>query len=165
MNQYHADLSDRQSRAPYSSRKRPAHGLITSAGQATIVFVTVCTRERERWLASRTIHNLLIEVWQEASAWLVGRYVVMPDHIHLFAAPGELQEPLENWIRFWKSQFTRRHGSKEHRWQSGYWDTRLRRSESYDSKWEYVRNNPVRHGLVSEPDLWPFQGSLIDLPW
>jgi len=35
----------------------------------------------------------------------VGRYVVMPDHIHLFAAPGELQEPLENWIRFWKSQF------------------------------------------------------------
>jgi hypothetical protein len=25
-------------------------------------------------------------------------------------------------------------------------------------KWLYVRNNPVRHGLVEHPDDWPFQG-------
>ena len=33
-------------------------------------------------------------------------------------------------------------------WQSDHWDTRLRSGESYDAKWEYVRNNPVRAGLV-----------------
>jgi hypothetical protein len=45
------------------------------------------------------------------------------------------------------------------------WDTQLRRHESYDSKWEYVINNPVRAGLVKEPDDWPFQGALNVLRW
>jgi hypothetical protein len=46
-----------------------------------------------------------------------------------------------------------------------FWDTQLRRQESYDSKWEYVISNPVRAGLVKEPNDWPFQGELNVLPW
>jgi len=30
-------------------------------------------------------------------------------------------------------------------------------------KWEYVRNNPVRHGFVSDRGSWPYQGQLHDL--
>ncbi len=89
----------------------------------------------------------------------------MPDHIHLFAGTHDGQIALENWVRYWKSQFTKRHGRPEHRWQSGYWDTRLRGNESYESKWEYVRNNPVRHGLVRRVEDWEFQGTINDLPW
>lgn len=33
-------------------------------------------------------------------------------------------------------------------WQQDYWDRQLRSGESYAEKWNYVRNNPVRHGLV-----------------
>lgn len=45
------------------------------------------------------------------------------------------------------------------------WDTQLRRSENYDSKWQYVVDNPVRAGLAREVDEWPFQGELSFLPW
>ena len=42
---------------------------------------------------------------------------------------------------------------------------RLRRDESYTDKWEYIRENPVRAGLVKDSDDWPYQGSLNDLYW
>ena len=51
------------------------------------------------------------------------------------------------------------------RWQVGKWDTRLRRSESYHDKWEYVRHNPVRKGLVTRAEDWPYQGMLNELRW
>jgi hypothetical protein len=66
---------------------------------------------------------------------------------------------------FWKGQFTRRSARLEWRRQSHHWDTRLRRGENYSEKWEYVRQNPVRAGLVADADQWPYQGELSILPW
>ncbi|MBI5495076.1 MAG: hypothetical protein HY904_08605 [Deltaproteobacteria bacterium] len=88
----------------------------------------------------------------------------MPDHVHLFAAPHQGQHSLDAWVRFWKSQFSKRSGMPG-RWQTDHWDTRLRGGDSYARKWEYVRNNPVRHGLAAQPEDWPFQGELNVLPW
>ena len=107
----------------------------------------------------------MVSVWQGADAWAVGRYVLMPDHIHLFCAPGDRLLPLERWVRFWKSGFSRLDPDPMHRWQSRHWDTRLRREESYDEKWDYVRLNPVRAGLVTRPEDWAYQGELNALAW
>ena len=146
-------------------RKSLSHEVHRIAGQSTIVFVTVCTLGRHPWLASARVHDLLVQHWGDARAWLVGRYVILPDHIHLFAAPGEIDLPLDNWVRYWKSLFSRSYNEPSCRWESRFWDTRLRRGEDYDAKWEYVRNNPVRHGLVAAADDWPYQGDLNTLPW
>lgn len=45
------------------------------------------------------------------------------------------------------------------------WDTQLRAGESYDAKWEYVRQNGVRHGLATAANEWPYQGELNILQW
>ena len=50
-------------------------------------------------------------------------------------------------------------------WQRDCWDRQLRTGESYTQKWEYVRNNPVRKGLVANADDWPYQGELNVLEW
>ena len=50
-------------------------------------------------------------------------------------------------------------------WQRAAWDRQLRRGDSYAAKWEYVRNNPVRHNLVPRPDDWPYQGEVNELIW
>ena len=50
-------------------------------------------------------------------------------------------------------------------WERSFWDHQLRNGDSYDVKWLYVRNNPVRHGLVKNADDWPFQGKVNDLAW
>jgi putative transposase len=89
----------------------------------------------------------------------------MPDHLHLFAAPGPLDLPLDTWVRYWKSQFTKVHREGPRNWQTDHWDTRLRSEESYEERWWYVRNNPVRAGLVARTEEWPFQGELNRLEW
>jgi REP element-mobilizing transposase RayT len=46
-------------------------------------------------------------------------------------------------------------------WQPGFFDHVLRNDESYTQKWKYVRENPVRAGLVSRADDWPYQGEFV----
>ena len=46
-----------------------------------------------------------------------------------------------------------------------HWDTRLRRSESYAEKWNYIRENPMRKGLVAKTEDWPYQGMMNVLRW
>jgi len=146
-------------------RKHPAHGVLVVPNQTTIVFCTVCTKGRKRWLASWRVVNCLIEVWREATIWKVGRFVVMPDHIHLFASPITEQVDFDHWMRYWKSRFTKQHGNPDHRWQTDHWDTRMRNAVQYEEKWEYVRWNPVRYGLVGTPGEWPYQGEVFELRW
>ena len=146
-------------------RHHPASGVFFQSLGPTIVFVTVCTLKRQPWLAQPAAHETLKRVWQEARAWLVGYYLLMPDHAHFFCAPGNPDITLNRWITYWKRLFTQSAPNPEWKWQSDRWDTRLRKSESYGEKWQYVALNPVRKGLVAKPEDWPYQGVLNDLPW
>ena len=135
---------------------------------STIIFLTVCAKARKPILANGSGHQLLREVWQAQPSWLVGRYVIMPDHIHLFCAPADLiLQPLTKWVNFWKSHAARRWARREEApiWQRHFWDTQLRRGENYEEKWEYVFENPVRAGLVKQSEDWPFQGEINVLEW
>jgi len=38
-------------------------------------------------------------------------------------------------------------------------------SESYSEKWNYVRENPVRAGLVNTADEWKFMGEIFRLEY
>jgi putative transposase len=80
----------------FQRRKHPAHGVLVSMDSPNIVFLTVCTKDRAAWLASDAAHAALLEAWREADAWWVGRYVLMPEHLHLFCAPVNLEMPLDN---------------------------------------------------------------------
>ena len=145
-------------------RKHPVHGIVATSSAPVLVFLTVCTRKRQPWLATPEVHQMLRAAWAGEQPWAVGRYVVLPDHIHMFVAP-VLGRPLEPWVTFWKRSVTRAHGNPAWRWQTDHWDRRLRREESNAQKWQYVALNPVRHGLVKRPEDWPYQGELNTLAW
>ena len=72
---------------------------------------------------------------------------------------------MEKWVTFWERQFRRLHQRPGFRWQPHPFHHRLRREESYADKWNYVRENPLRKGLVENADDWPFQGMLNSLRW
>ena len=144
-------------------RRKPAEGVRIDLGQPTIVFVTVCTKDRVPWLACEEAHRLLVRVWCQAEAWWVGYYLLMPDHLHLFAAPRDLRFTVERWLTYWKSQFSKAQARADWRWQALAFHRRLRRPESYAEKWNYVRENPVRAGLVTGPEAWPYQGMIHEL--
>lgn len=46
-------------------------------------------------------------------------------------------------------------------WQPGFHDHVLRNDESHGEKWSYVRENPVRAGLVLNADDWPYAGEIV----
>lgn len=91
----------------------------------------------------------------------------MPDHIHMFAMPDLTPMPLGKWVATWKSlaarQLVASAGAVAPVWQRDYFDRYLRTTESYGEKWEYVRLNPVRAGLVTNEEDWPYQGVINKL--
>jgi putative transposase len=46
-------------------------------------------------------------------------------------------------------------------WQRGFFDHLLRSAESYAQKWNYVRENPVRAGLVTNAGDWPYSDEIV----
>ena len=178
----------------HPERRRPAHHPpIERFNEPVIVLVTVCTKDRIPVLACDAVHRVCRDIWQAADFWRVGRYVIMPDHVHLFCAPGRTPMPsLRQWVEFWKSRIARRvslisggptsasaipenpdgvepvpPGDRKtvKLWQRDFWDTQLRSRAHYDEKWSYVRMNPVRRGVAQMPDDWPFQGEVFPLAW
>jgi len=151
------------------SRKRPAQmGLVDIGNRSIIVFLTVCAKDRKTLFAQPDIHEVLVSSWEQATRWRVGRYVIMPNHIHLFCAPAVVPpEPVRAWVKYWKTLVSRDwpRPADGDLWQQDCWDTQLRRGENYAAKWEYVRRNPVRAGLAQSADDWPYQGELNVLMW
>lgn len=135
-----------------------------------IFFVTACTAERRHLLANPTIYDAFVRFAQTASergAW-VGRYVLMPDHIHLFVTLESDKICLSDWVGSLKkgiSKVLRRRGESSPHWQKGFFDHVMRGGESYSQKWDYVRDNPVRAGLVAQTDDWPYAGQIHELEY
>ena len=133
-----------------------------------VYFVTTCTFERRALLAHPLAHAILLEEWRGMSArcgWKVGRYVIMPDHVHFFVAPaGDPTTTLGVAVGFWKtwtSHALRRAMDLEAPvWERQFFDHLLRSDESRAEKWNYVRENPVRAGLVNDASAWPYAGAV-----
>ena len=82
---------------------------------------------------------------------------LMPDHMHVFVAPtqdrdaklGNFSAAVKRWMR--------QELSASWNFQPGSFDRLLRSDESLHDKWLYVRENPVRAGLVEHWSDWPYQ--------
>jgi len=130
-----------------------------------VYFVTSCTHQRRRLLDQDFVHEAFVSFCQQAAdrGVLVGRYVLMPDHIHLFVVFAPHAPRPSTWVQSLKvflAKTLRQHGHGGTHWQKGFFDHVLRSSESYAEKWQYVKENPVRAGLVNQANDWPYQGEV-----
>jgi REP-associated tyrosine transposase len=135
-----------------------------------IYFVTASTADRKRILAHPRIHAALVTFAQEGrahGAW-IGRYVLLPDYCHLFVACDHERISLSTWAKSFKNAISaelRHMGIESPHWQKGFFDHLLRSEESAAEKWEYVRDNPVRAGLVVDVNDWKFAGEISPLEY
>jgi len=136
------------------------------------------TYARRQSLATAAVHAAFIKYCHRAMEFgiIVGRYVIMPDHVHLFVCFGSgCTITLSEWIKGMKQQLssalsdssvwpTRIPGQiLSSLWQPGFHDHVLRSSESYVDKWNYVHENPVRSGLVEIAEAWPYAGEIATI--
>jgi putative transposase len=162
-------------------QKPPRLGEILQAYCSPVYFVTFCTMYRRSILANETVHTALRDYGLRGAnerKVALGRYVIMPDHVHLFVGGGD-DFVLGLWVRGLKRALANAvvvavvsaagndgapgtgAATPKRIWQPGFFDHLLRNSESYAEKWNYFRENPVRKGLVTQTDDWPYQGEMV----
>lgn len=125
-----------------------------------IYFVTICEiQRRRRWAEDEFFGSFSAAVknLENRNLWFVRSAIVMPDHLHLLVSPmksrdqkiGDLSGALKRWTR---------QGIQDPNWdwQPGCFDRLLRREDSAEEKWEYMRENPVRAGLVGHHQYWRY---------
>jgi putative transposase len=133
-----------------------------------LYFITFCTFDRNRLLANEPFHTHFINLMRRKSGEGIacGEFVIMPDHIHLFLRIDPRRYELGKTVGFIKQSLSkplREAGAAQPHWQPGFFDHILRNAESYSEKWDYVRSNPVRAGLVESADKWAFQGTIVPI--
>lgn len=128
-----------------------------------VYFVTFCTRDRRK-IPDLSKAQTALETYAQRGfdefGTALGRYVIMPDHIHLFVS-GNPEFELSKWVGGLKRAISEALHIRGEFWQPSFFDHVLRNNESHAGKWEYVRRNPIRAHLAKEPDDWPFQGEPV----
>src|SRR5947209_7236083 len=136
-------------------------------------FITCSCYHRQRWLGSRRRRDLLLRVLEQVRQryqFVVAGYVVMPDHIHLLIGEPEKGDP-SRVMQAVKQGFARRvlrpmrkrrvsaqqelsAADAEHVWQHRFYDFNVWSERKRIEKLRYIHRNPVKRGLVSEPEQW-----------
>ncbi len=97
--------------------------------------------------------------YRDQGAYLVHEFVLMPNHLYLILTPG-LTASLEKAMQLIKggSSFAIRkeRGNRMPIWQPGFHEWTIRDAADYQARRNYVWQNPVKRGLVTEPQNWSF---------
>jgi len=108
-----------------------------------------------------------VGVFSRLDKWTKLAAIAMPDHLHALVAPLNRDASVAAFSKWFKRWFDEEYcrpsvpdgapKSLTWKWQECCFDRLLRSDESLSDKWEYMRQNPVRAGLVANPGDWPFQ--------
>src|ERR1051326_8712131 len=112
---------------PTFDRLPRLHRLAHIFAGCPLYFLTFCTHQRASLLSNDFIHIALIDFFRAAKdrGIYVGRYVLMPDHAHLFVSVGAAGPALSVWIKSLKnylSKTLRQNGQPAPHWQKGFFD-------------------------------------------
>jgi putative transposase len=106
--------------------------------------------------------ELLIEVLRscvKAGRFTIHDFVVMPNHVHILLTIHECVT-VEKAMQFIKGGFSFRAkkelGFQGEIWQRGFSDVRIVDESSFESHRAYIDNNPVKSGLATVPEDYPF---------
>lgn len=128
------------------------------------IFITFATWQR--WTLPERVRQSVIEhvLHDHGGKYILRAAVVMPDHVHVLLTPQPdaggntfgLAEIMHSIKSASAHTVNRTLGRRGRVWQPEYFDRALRSDENARLKAEYICANPVRAGLVSSEDEWPW---------
>ena len=160
-------MNDSAPKPEWPQRRHPAHHPpLERFNEPTVLFCTACILDRSALLDNDLAVQTLLQAWEQARQWHVGEYLCMPDHLHFFCIPGVPHpENVQRRSRYWKRLAGQLQPALKGQWQPDVRDTQMRDSIHYEEKLSYVRQNPVRKGLVARWEDWPFRGINHVIQW
>jgi len=132
-------------------------------------FITTSCYQRQPLLNTPQNRDLFLEVLEQVRRryhFVVVGYVVMPEHVHLLLTEPERDNP-SVVMQALKQGFARRLIARRRRaagsqtasqhdriWQHRFYDFVVFSDEKRVEKLRYMHRNPVKRGLVQEPQEW-----------
>jgi len=119
-----------------------------------------CLLNEERFAV--LVQNALL--YFDARRYSILAWVIMPNHVHV------LVEIIDRWplgriLHSWKSytahEINKALGKTGPVWQKEYFDRFIRDERHFNAVIDYIHWNPVKAGLVKEPDEWEFSSSRL----
>lgn len=144
-----------------------------------IFFITICTADKQPYFADPKISKIVIDELehrrtnQEIKLFC---YCIMPDHLHLLISLNENyirkegafgERTLQDWVSAFKRYTSRISGQVcdiKPLWQQNFYDHVIRKDESLLEICSYILNNPVRKGMVSNWEEYPYSRMVDDFP-
>lgn len=125
-------------------------------------FVTTTTQERRPLFKNQEnacILSQLLYNQRKRGRFYLLEFVIMPEHLHLMIAPRDktkvsfiMQEIKKGSARL-INQKNRRRGKI---WMDEYFETAIRNEKDFWQRIDYMKNNPVKRGLVEKTEDYPF---------
>ena len=138
-------------------------------------FFTVVTYRRQAFLCEEPVRLALrtaIEKTRRQYPFEINAWVLLPDHLHtIWTLPEHdvnfslrwrlikryVTQQCRNWLHqpAWMTESKAKHGEST-LWQRRYWEHQIRGETDYQTHMDYCHYNPVKHGLVSRVQDWPY---------
>ena len=131
-------------------------------------FITICCELRHPVFSdARNAQDLIASLKDtaEKNHFAVHAYCVMPDHFHALVEGMAVDSDLLMFVRNFKQASSREYskGGGMPLWQKKFYDHILRPKESPEAVAWYIWMNPIRKGLCSRPDQYPYSGSMTKI--
>lgn len=125
-------------------------------------FVTTGTGMGRRLLQSERNAGLLVDVLRSLVSerkFELHDFVIMPDHLHLLLSVHGAMT-VEKAMQLIKGRFSHRlkkeFGYLGEVWQRGFTEDQVMNRESFETHREYIAENPVKAGMATSADEFPF---------
>jgi putative transposase len=125
-------------------------------------FITTITYNRRRLFQVPANAELFLETLQHyraEGAYKLHAFVVMPDHAHLLLTP--INKTISQVMNLIKGGFSRRLASKFPIWQRGFADHLVLDRAHFESRRDYIHQNPVRAHLTTAAELYPYSSAYL----
>jgi putative transposase len=167
------------SRKGYKQRKQIHLKDFDYSSTEYIFFITMCTVDKQPYFSDSKVADLIIKELEYRRTNQEIRlfcYCIMPDHLHLLMSLNENykkkegafpERTLQDWVSAFKRYTARMAGQWfeiKPFWQSNFYDHVIRKDESLLEICSYILNNPVRKGMVSNWEEYPYSRMVDDLP-
>ena len=136
-----------------------------------VYFITLCTVNKRPYFRDDKAAKIIVdnmEFRRNAKEIRLFCYCIMPDHVHiLLSLAKEYPKNLIKWVSAFKRHSTRsinRSYGINPLWQKNFYDHVVRKDESLIKVAEYVVNNPVRKGIVTAWEEYPYSRMLDPVP-
>jgi len=129
--------------------------------------IRFCTFERTPRFAEPDVVDLTLKQFLRAAAeerFEILAYCFMPDHVHLLIQGASEDSDCKRFIfraKQYSGFYYSRQYEKQQLWQRYCCERVLRNDEATLVVARYIVANPVRAGLVSQPEDYPFVGSCV----